>query len=87
MHLIVTVEFADQLAATNKPVASLEAAEAIIRNEAAYPNTVRAYAWNRTNGNRIISYLLGPARGLPVCYQNGGQPSINIDTLVEDYRI
>ena len=81
------VQAAGPLAHTPRPGATLAVAEALISNEAAYPNTVRAYAWNRTNGNRIISYLLGPAQGLPVCYQNGGHPSINIDTLVEDYRI
>jgi len=78
MSIYVTVEFNDQLAGTNKPVATLDEAVAIVNNEKAFDNTVQAYAWEETS--RLVAYCQhGPAAELP--------QYTNIDTLVEDYRI
>jgi hypothetical protein len=77
-HLFVTVEFADQLADVTQPLDSLEEGQRIVDNEVEYSNTIQAYVWNSTNG--LVLYCQhGPAAALPA--------DLNIDTLVEDYRI
>jgi len=78
MTIFITVEFNDQLAATNQPVATLDTGVAIVNNEVGFDNTIQAYVWEETS--RLVAYCQhGPAAEKP--------QYLNIDTLVEDYRI
>lgn len=79
-HLFVTVDFSDQLHATTQPVDSLEQGKRIVNNEVHYENTLQAYVWNSTGFKQVLYCLHGPAAHLPA-------GDINIDTLMEDYRI
>ena len=75
-EIIVTVEFEGQLAATNRPVSSALEATRLIQNECAFGNTIQAYAWT-AHARQILFCQHGPA----------ADSDLNIDTLVEDYRI
>ena len=77
----VTVDFTDQLHGVTRPVASFQEAVALVNNEASFDNTVQAYAWASDGSGHIV-----------YCQHGQGSPlyrpqAINIDTLVEDYRI
>lgn len=77
--IFVTVDFADQLASVSRPVKDLETGKKLAWNETAYSNTIQAYVWNRTNPSIILHCQHGPAAGYP--------KNVNIDTLLEDYKI
>jgi hypothetical protein len=44
-NIFVTVDFSDELHSVTRPVASLQAAINLVNNEAAFDNTLQAYAW------------------------------------------